>query len=352
MNRHFLFDLLKFFGISMIMFYHTMSYLGTTPESALPVDISVFFMRLVNYGGILALIPCFSLTFVSGSSFYFMIISRLENNKVKINKSNLLFILKRAIWLLAMGWVINLSSGDSSDYYQWDILQFIAVVSLVSFFIMTKLSPDRFFLMSVLSFIIYIFTRDVAIEINDITGNFNSLLIRSAIGSSSGQSYYAFFPWSIFFFIGISVGHMYFINKEKLLKIMKVVIIMTSPFYILGFNYWTVDRNNIWGVNLFLPTPFQSITILFSILSLFTFVLIIEDEIKKKKRLVGIINIFSKNILYVFLAHSLFVYWIINFIKDYFQSDSLLILMIILQYIFSFFVAYAISYIKKKRDNV
>jgi hypothetical protein len=307
------------------MFYHTLDAWSLDESKALINFSSEFYEIIWTNGAILFLFPCFGLPLVSGCSFYLM-------NQTKTKKQ----IILRAILLFILGSLVLLSSTEIKDLYNWDILQFISAMTLLSLIVLKNYSYKKNLILIACFIIISFITRKIAYSINDNSDNLSSLVTRAFFGSSTGSSYYSVGVWGFIFILGQYYGFLISNKINSFIKILKVQCILFSFIYILNFNYWSFDYLNVWGSHLYLPSLVDFISILYPVNLLLLLCYYTEKHITNKK-IVSLINLFSQNILYIFVAHSMVIFLFIDVFDK--SNNYLFLLIIMIQFIFCFFIA-------------
>ena len=355
-------DIFKFIGLSSLLLWHTIDWWYSDgkgfilPQNQDPTLYTDFFQIGMSF----FLFVCISLPIGAGISLRFMLNKFYDKDKNKIiNKEAVFFILKRGFLLIFFGMIINISSFGIDEFLSWDILQ---MVGLVSIFITLSLFLIPLKFLTIFSILLLLLSKLITNIYHEALGGYSSYSIKLFsnifFGDPSGQSYYAFFPWAFFVVIGFYLANLYLNKKkEKINKILIINGIFLFPFFVFYRNIWQYDINNTWGSHIFMPETFDLLGVI-SIFSLFFF-LVNKIDLNKYKYIFSIkslnpINIFARNIMYIYVIHSIVVSRVINlFIDDYRYNTVLTLTVFILQYLFAYLVGIIVHlYRHKERLNV
>lgn len=350
-------DIFKFLGLSSLLLWHTIDWWYSDGRGMIwglnspMVEYQDFF----QFGMSLFLFVCISLPIGAGISLRYMLNSYYDNNKNRIKndcrKESVLFILKRSIILILMGTSINVISEGFGEYIQWDILQ---MVGLVSFFVTIFLYYFNINQLLLLGTLILLLAKRLSNfyfihYVGYYEVSFLKLLNNILLGDPYGSSYYAFFPWASFVIFGFYIGNLIFQNKEYLLnKYLIRIGLILFPFYILCRDIWTYDVTNTWGPHIFMPKTGDILGAI-SIFSIFFYILNkipmnkLESimEINKK----NIINIYSRNIMYIYVFHSIIMEQIVKFYVEEFRYNNWIAFS---TFIWQYGIAYIIGFVVHK----
>jgi len=354
-------DLFKFLGLSSLLLWHTIDWWYSDGRGMIwglnspMVEYQEFF----QFGMSLFLFVCISLPIGAGISLRYMLNSYYDNeqNKIRNRKESLFFILKRSILLILMGTSINVISEGFSEYIQWDILQMVGVVSLLITIFLYYLNINYLLLFGVFILLLAKSISSYFNYVGDYELSFLKLINNIIIGDSYGSSYYAFFPWASFVIFGFYIGNLIFQNKENLLnKYLIRIGLILFPFYILCRDIWTYDVTNTWGPHIFMPKTGDILGAI-SIFSIFFYVLNkipmnkLESimEIHKK----NIINIYSRNIMYIYVFHSIIMEQIVKLYVEEFRYNNLVALCTFIgQYGIAYIIGYTVHKIRLKKKGI
>lgn len=327
-------DLFKTIAIFVMMTWHLSIWWVNLHPS---IEKGLLMVGVTPWPYLLQVIVAFSGHFVmsipviAGASlrFYMDKFDSLHRNKLLVE------VLKRAAALAGLGFVMNFLAFGAANWHLWNALQLISLSMVVIAIFMLYSSPYLLAISGFLVILIAPFMRDV---LND--NNYFSFMM---VGDRFGDNIWAFFPWFGVIIYGFLIVHLYLHFKDKGQKRLKVFLFGISFLMIavaLAKNrfFYAVDFQYPWGPLLFQP---HTLTVLAQ-LSVFTVLIIMMDFIapRTKTRKFGIINVFSKGILWIYIVHMIVGFRLIEFLLgNGFHSNVVLFPVII----FIFALSYCIG---------
>jgi len=238
-------DILKGLGIIYLIFTHQIIWLyikGDAGGLIYPESLPIFYFFRTGFHVLGYQIPL-----LAGVTFFLTLKSKVMNTITLIN---------RAFLLAALGYLMNLMAWgpyDLWDFFDWDVLQFIALSMIVTYPILKKLSTRW---SAALLFLLGV----TAICLSDQFPypDFHDLYFyKIMIGDTLGEHYWPFFPWFGLFASGILIGFLIVLNnRRKFIFMTGVGLIMVLHSSFLGKFYPMINLDNMWGPALFKPSPF------------------------------------------------------------------------------------------------
>ena len=263
-------------------------------------------------------------------------------------KKALVSIIKRAVLLAALGFVMNFLAFGSGYWYLWNVLQLISlsiiIITLFSLF-------SSLYLLAMSGFAVIFAAPFVRSILHDV----NSYPALALVGDRLGDNIWSFFPWYGIIVYGFLITHLHFNFKEKKKKKLLKLSLLAGSFLIIVISiiknkfFYAVDFRNPWGPLLFQP---PTMTVLAQ-LSVFTILLVLFDLIFSGIRIskFGFINVFSKGILWIYFVHMIVGFRLIEFLADNgLQSWVMLLFVIAFIFLLSYAVG-AVSIFKREKSS-
>jgi len=244
-QRYLSLDILKGIGIIYLIFTHQIIWLyikGDAGGLIYPESLPIFYFFRTGFHVLGYQIPL-----LAGVTFFLTL-------KLKVMSAATL--IKRAFLLAALGYLMNLLAWgpyDLWDFFDWDVLQFIALSMIVTYPIIKKLSTRW-------SAAILFLLGAIAIYLSDQFPypDFQELYFyKIIIGDTLGEHYWPFFPWFGIFASGVLIGMLLIENDKRKLMIMAGIgfIMVLHSSYSGNFTP-TENFDNTWGTALFKPSPY------------------------------------------------------------------------------------------------
>lgn len=354
-------DVFKFLGLASLLFWHTVIWWYTDGGTAIVIEeYSEKYYSFVQIGMSVFLFICISLPIGAGISLRYMLNSYFDLNSGKIcklsRKESFIFVLKRGLLLIILGTLINTISIGLDEFVSWDVLQMVGLVSILITLFLIFFDIKKLVIFGIFSLLMSKTISDYYYSVNyGVNDNSVIKLINNAImGDPSGYSYYAFFPWASFVIFGFFIGNFIFLKKEnKLKKWLLITGVALFPFYLLYRDIWEYSPQNTWGSHIFMPNTGDILGAL-SIFCIFFLILnnINFNCIKKYMQLgcINPINIFSRNILYIYVIHSIVIHEIVSLYVEKFRYNIWVASStFIFQYLFAYFIGLLIHKVRLSR---
>jgi len=231
-----------------------------------------------------------------------------------LKNEKFIHVVKRSVFLIILGYLVNLLTWGKGEFFDWDVLQFIGV-SFVVLLIIVRFFPI-WFLWVPLAAVLFLAPL-MRVVLNSFNLNYFAAVL---VGNNEGSFFWPFFPWFSFIVYGFLVSHYILtcVNKKKIYFVLQIssLIILVYALYNSSL-FVSDDIRNIWG-----PGVFQApaLTLLADI-GVFNLLLIFADVlIKIKTSVFGIFNTFSKGILWIYVLHIPVGYHLVNFMQNYIST--------------------------------
>lgn len=264
---------------------------------------------------------------------------RFYMNKFNSSHGNKLLaaVLKRAAALACLGFVMNLLAFGVEYWHLWNALQLISISIVIIIIFMVYSSP---YLLAISGFLA-IFTAPL---IRDLLHNAHNYFSFMLVGDQFGDNIWSFFPWYGVIVYGFLFVHLYLHFKDKHKKKILKLFLLGAGFFVIVLAlaknrfFYAVDLQYPWGPLLFQP---HTLTVLAQ-LSVFSVLIIMMDFFspRMKTRKFGIINVFSKGILWIYVVHMIVGFRLIEFLLDNGFHDNAILFPVML---FSLALSYCVG---------
>ncbi|MBI2657833.1 DUF1624 domain-containing protein [Candidatus Woesearchaeota archaeon] len=285
-----------------------------------------------------------SIPVIAGASLRFY----LDKHGSRLNRKKVMAaIAKRASALAALGFTMNLLAFGPEYWHLWNVLQLVSLSMVIIAFLALYSSP---YLLAISGFAV-IFSAPF---MRDFLQGADYYPAFALVGDRLGDNIWSFFPWYGVVVYGFLAAHLYLSFKAKKQEnIFRVVLASASLLiifiaFIKGSFFYAVDLQYPWGPLLFQP---HTLTVLAQ-LSVFTLLIMLADVISSGIKLskFGIINVFSKGILWIYIAHMVVGFRLIEFLVDNgFQSGP--VLFFVMAFIFMLSYAVGAALVLKKENS-
>jgi len=327
-------DIMKAIGIFFMIILHVFLWWNLTDDfgtSVVSEDFKEMFLFLKLISFLVFFIPI-----TAGAAFYIYL--------QKFSKEKIMAAVKRAIPLLALGYLTSVLAFGMDDVLAWDVLHFISI----SFLFLLIFSYFPLYYLGVFSFITILLAPFLRNLFENLNSNYFIIIIA---GNQTGDHYWAFFPW--FGFMGFGYLMMYLhtsgiFSKKTFSRIMIVgslAIIFGSM--LLGDFIIKEDLLNLWGPAIFAPPTSR----LFANLAIFTimFIVLTNYSIKSAPKF-GVVNSFSKGILWIYIVHLIVGFNFITYMKNYFYGTKYILITTFLLMALAYFVGIIVIKIKSVNE--
>lgn len=223
-----------------------------------------------------------------------------------------------AILLALIGFFMNAITWGWGYTFSWNILQFIGLALVVIVILERFFSDYEIFLLSLLSILAAAYLRD---KLAFLAGNY---LVDILIGANNQFTFWPFFPW----FGVVGIGFLYARGRLKYAPSRRFgIFFLVIGLVLIGLAIWqkqispALDSDYVWSPSIFQPAlGFPAATIgLFFVLAFLgnTFF----NRLKLKKY--GLVNSYSKGILWIYVAQMFLSYKASFWVKRFFPIDGI-----------------------------
>jgi len=295
-------DVVKFISVLAMILIH--SHFVLIADNYRITDTSGFFYRISEKFMFLGL--------------FIMILPMLAGVVLKTyNNLDIKKIIKLAFFISFLGFFMNALIWGTGYLFSWNVLQFLGLSFIVISFLMNYFSVREVFLLSLLVLISTGPLRNFLAEFSNI------YLVSIFVGADNQYIFWPFFPWFSLVGFGFVFTHIY----EKYSNAMRFNI---STFFVGSFLILIavlrneaspfLDPKYIWGPSIFQP----KFGFVLAAIGLFCILIstanILFNNIKLNKY--GIINSYSKGILWVYLFQMFFSFYLSVIIKVFFPMNE------------------------------
>ena len=255
-------------------------------------------------------------------------------------------VLKRAAALACLGFVMNFLAFGIGYWHLWNTLQLISLSIAIITVFMVYSSP---YLLAISGFLA-IFSAPF---IRNLLGNTHNYFSFMLIGDRFGDNIWAVFPWYGVVVYGFLFVHLYLRFKDGHMKKRLKLFLLGAGFFVIAAAlaknkfFYAVDFQYPWGPLLFQP---HTLTVLAQ-LSVFTVLIIMIDFFSSRMRTMrfGIVNVFSKGILWIYVVHMIVGFRLIEFLLDSgFHNNAVLFPVMVFSFALSYGVG-ALAVLKKAK---
>lgn len=323
-QRYLSLDVLKGIGIIYLIFTHQIIWLyirGDAGGLIYPESLPIFYFFRTGFHVLGYQIPL-----LAGVTFFLALKSKVMSAAT---------LIKRAFLLAALGYLMNLLAWgpyDLWDFFDWDVLQFIALSMIVAYPIIKKL-PSRW------SAAILFLLGVTAICLSNrfpYPDYYEFYLYKIIIGDILGEHYWPFFPWFGLFASGALIGKLLAENDRRKFMIMAGVgfaMVLHSSYS--GNFTPTENFDNAWGPALFKPSPFFVTGIIGGSLLWITFMQHLFARFSSLKRFIekSILIYYGRGILWIYILTTIIGYHITSIAQYYLRpnfKESLVLLPILI----------------------
>lgn len=304
-------DQFKGLYIVIIMIWHICVWFYSNNDKMISIHSPDYIKWFVSEGISKLSFGAVSLPFIAGISACF-----------SLSKKNQYYYISRGLFLICLGYLLNfLTFGfyNFEDTFAWDALQFVGFC-LIFFPYINKLNSVFLVILVLISPII-----PTLLETND------HYLFKILFGDVNGNNYYPILPWISAFVTGI----IWFRYKDYILTLFVVSAfgLLLASFF---GSFFTVDLNDVWGANMFMPKYHHFFGGLFRAIILLQFLMVFKLKIP-------FIENFGKYILAIYCSHAIFI---VNFIKI-FNPESM-----ISCYLMAIFLLVVFSLLPKSKEEI
>lgn len=257
-------------------------------------------------------------------------------------------IIQLALYISALGFLLNYLNWDWDDALNWNVLQFFALSLVVITLVLKFLSLDYLLALAAAVLLSAGWLRDFIWWDSSL-----AYLETVLLGEPSSSNVWPFLPWFAIVVFGFWISQLYLLPKyrkhfSKILLVSGGILISTTLLF-SGSLFYDLDFANIWGATIFQPP-------LAKVLGQLGFFAVLFAGLhhffsQKKLRTYGIINVFSHGILYIYLFHFTVGYQLTNAWKLQYEF-KLLGISLLLQFIVAYLIGALVVFLKRRAGKV
>ncbi|MCK4386949.1 MAG: DUF1624 domain-containing protein [Candidatus Pacebacteria bacterium] len=301
-------DIIKFIAVVIMVFVHI--HLVLVTDTYRFSNTTDFYYQITSNLMFVGLFV-FLLPMTAGAILRMNFGERLVHGKLKNYKIN--WIISMAVFIALLGFLMNWLTWGVDYIFAWNVLQLVALSFIVITLLLRLFSIRALFLAS-------IFSIFMAEPLRNFLGGFDSSYLAGVfVGNNSHQMFWPFFPWFGVVGLGFLIAHYYLKYKDSVrfrvsLIILGIFLIDIAIFRDEISPY--LDPGFAWGSNLFQP----KIGWILAVVGLFCFLVGFCNTFLNKIHLkkYGIINSYSKGILWIYIVQMFVSCKIAVFFKDFF----------------------------------
>ena len=256
-------------------------------------------------------------------------------------------VLKRALFLAAAGYLMNMAAFGWEDAWAWDVLQILAQLMMV---VTLLLKVPPLWVLGALGVATIVLAPWLRAFVDPAGTNYLQIIF---LGNDSGEHYFPFFPWAGGVVWGFLVAHYRLLkSKDQPAKSFATTAVSAGAIMLLaaaidGTALYMVDLENMWGPATFWPPTTRMI----AVLGTFTLVIGLLDLLPQPtwRFRYGMLTVFSTAILYVYLTHIVIGYRLTEILRR--SSDLPLIgTAVVANLLFAYLVGVAITWARHRVD--
>lgn len=304
-------NIVKFICVAVMIFVH--AHMALVTESYAITDTSGFFYKVTSDFMFMGLF-LFTLPIIAGFILRMDLDGYIFDGKLK--NYNFKKIINIAIFLSAAGFFMNMITMGRGYTFSWNVLQLVGLSFMVIVALIKAFSMRTVFLLGVI-------TLFAAEPLRNFLGRFDYFYpVGILIGGNQSFMLWPFFPWFSVVAFGFLLAHYYLkYNNSAGFKISSLGIGMVflavailrdeiSPY---------LDPSYVLGPSLLQP----KISLILASMGLFCILLITANILFNKVHLkkYGIINSYSKGILWIYVIQMAVSYKLSFVIKRFFPMD-------------------------------
>lgn len=303
----------KFVCLAVLIFVH--AHVALVTNSGVFVNPFGIFYKITSnlmYLGLFLI----ALPIIAGAVLRMDLDKGFIQDKLK-NDYRLGGIIKIATFLSLAGFFMNMITFGIGYTFSWNVLQLIGLSFIVIVFLLKKFSVRAvgWFGLAVLL---------VADPLRNILGNWDHLyFVGIFIGVHNAFIFWPFFPWFGVVVFGFLVAHYYLKYQDSVkfrVGLFAAGAILLSLAVSRGEASPYLDPNYVWGPSIFQP----KIGWVLAALGLFCLLVVVANTFLNNSRFskYGIINSYSKGILWIYVAQMFASQKLSWLVKDFFPMDE------------------------------
>ena len=305
-------DIFKFVCMSVMVFVHI--HIALITEFNRITNSFGFYYEITNKFMFLGLF-LIALPITAGAILRMNFGKHLIHGKLKDYKISK--VVWMAIFISLFGFFMNMITWGIKYTFSWNVLQLIGLSFIVIMILLKTFSIRAVFLTGLI-------TMFAIKPLRIFLGDFDYIyFINIFIGTDSYRTFWSFFPWFSVVVFGFLFAHYYLKYKDSIkFRISAMMIGMTLISIAILRNEISpyLDPEYVWGTALSKPT----IGWIFASIGFFYVLMVLGNIFFNKIRLrkYGIINCYSKGILWIYIAQMFVGFKLSLLIKEFFPMDE------------------------------
>jgi len=304
-------SVVKFVCVAAMIFVH--AHLVLVTDSYVFTDTSGFFYRVTNNFMFIGLF-LFTLPIIAGSILRMNLDGHIVGEK--LGEYSFKKIINVAVFISLAGFLMNIFTWGIWYVFSWNVLQLIGLSFVVIAALLKVFSTRAVFLLGII-------TLFAAQPLRFFLGGFDHFyFVDIFIGANNAFNFWPFFPWFSIVAFGFLFAHYYLRYRDSVkfrISAMGIGILFIAIAIFRGEISPYLDPAYIWGPSLFQP----KIGLVFASMGLFCVLAVMANvffsNIHLKKY--GIINSYSKGILWIYAIQMFASYKLSFVIKRFFSIE-------------------------------
>jgi len=295
-------DVVKFICVAAMVFIHAHIVLIT--DSYRIADTSGFFYTITDK---LMFLGLFLTVLIALAGFIFRL-----NGDYEIKKT-----IKLAVFISFLGFFMNMATWGAGYTFSWNVLQLVGLSFVVIAILMKFFSVGKIFLLSSTVVLTAGPLRNLLSAFN------NKYLINIFIGADNHFIFWPFFPWFGVVGFGFLFAHYQLKYKNSVKFRINAAVIglgLMAIAFLRGEISPALDPNYVWSPSIFQP----KIGWVLATIGFFCVLVVLGNSLFSKMsfKKYGIINSYSKGILWIYVTQMFVSSFLSFFIKEFFPMDK------------------------------
>lgn len=305
-------SVVKFVCVAMMIFVH--AHLALITDSYVIADTSGFFYKVTSDFMFVGLF-LFTLPIISGAILRMDFGVNIINEKLK--DYSFKKVLMTAIFLILAGFFMNAITWSAWYIFSWNVLQLIALSFIVIAVLVKFFSTRAVLLLGMITLI-------AAEPLRNFLGNMDhSYFGGILVGANNAYVFWPFFPWFSVVAFGFLFAHYFLKYKDSFnfrISAIGIGILFLAIAIFRGEISPYLDPKYIWGPSIFQP----KIGLVLAAMGLFCVLVVGANFLFRdiKLRKYGIVNCYSKGILWIYVIQMFASYKLSFLVKSFFPMDK------------------------------
>ncbi|EKE19128.1 MAG: hypothetical protein ACD_9C00124G0002 [uncultured bacterium] len=305
-------NFVKFVCVAVMVFVHSHLILITDRSYSI-ADTSGFFYGITSKTMFVGLF-LFILPIIAGAIFRMDLGARIVNGRL-IDYS-FKKVVRIAIFLTLAGFFMNFLTANIKYLFSWNILQLMALSLIIVVALLKFISIRAVFLLGLVTLI-------AAESLRNFLSDSHFYFINILIGGDKGFIFWPFFPWFSVIVFGFLFAHLYLKYEDNIKFRIGALVAGVAFLAIAAFRGEIspyLDPEYVWGASLFQP----KIGLVLASMGLFSVLVVVANYVFSNVQLkkYGIVNSYSKGILWIYVIQMFANYKLAALVKRFFPIDG------------------------------